>query len=42
MDIIWYQEVDGYAQSGFYILKSFLALEIVIALLEIILRSVVT
>ena len=38
VDIIWYQEKDGYAQSGFYILKSFLSLEIVVALAEIILR----
>ena len=38
VDIIWYQEVDDYAQSGFYILKTFLSLEIVVALVEIILR----
>ena len=38
VDILWYQEKDGYAQSGFYILKSFLSLEIVVALVEIILR----
>ena len=38
VDILWYQEKDGYAQSGFYILKSFLSLEIVVALAEIILR----
>ena len=38
VDILWYQEKDGYAQSGFYILKFFLSLEIVVALAEIILR----
>ena len=38
VDILWYQEKDGYAQSGFYVLKSSLSLEIIVALAEIILR----
>ena len=36
-DIIWYQEADNYAMSGFFILKTAISLQIVLAIMEIIL-----
>ena len=37
VDILWYQEEDNYAQSGFYILKTLISLQIILSITEIML-----
>ena len=37
VDILWYQEEDNYAQSGFYILKTLISFQIILSIIEIML-----